>query len=1153
MTTSKLIRYWRDSLADSARSELDPKRLNSAVRFSREDVASGYLDLEGLRSLFENAKDKAKPQAQTDDPAEPVSILICPLVLRREVNRASQQGKDLGVIWLPAELTQAGTLQPSRTLPWVPRDLLEPVHEADLTLGDVGTLDAYLTEHPEPVNAANPELPPRWRDVWAYTERMFGQVMGAPVEAFSVEGYRKSEYAYLLRETEDDQKIPPRHILKLYEHLLRHQRVPPLLERYMLLKPPPARPFLTPAEEIAVSARHLGQMSAEHALFPSQRKALHHLLAGTDSGVVAVSGPPGTGKTTLLQSVVATLWVEAALAGGEPPVIVATSSNNQAITNVIDRLGASAEDSSMLSGRWLPRVTSYGLFCPSSGREEPGLQTSHRFDGGFTLASGENAETQSYVSEAEAYFLAACNLWANRPFDDVKAATAALHEALTRVTETVRQGPRVWLELEAARGEVERYGGSAEDAISRLRRELEALEQRRAELRGADIAWREHEAQTPWWFSVFGMLPAVKRRRTRRTELYFMRRAFEIEADLSSSDSVAAFFTQSKADLGRKTKETQAALERAQADAVRLARANAAWSSWCGANHIEAGPSLPLEELDTRLRYTAFKLATHYWEGRWLLDIKAWLAKHPDGKERRNEAAQGARWRRYAKLAPCVVSTFYMLPAFFDAYSRSEGSGVPLYSFIDLLIVDEAGQAAPDVAAASFALAKRALVIGDTKQLEPVQKLSRGVDAGNIRAQGLEPQGLTPEMLMSLGLSASGGNVMRVAEGANRYQHEGAGPTRLLLTEHHRCVPEVMAYFNELAYEHLLEPVRPSLENAPLPPLGYAHVPGASVRRGRSLANPTEAQVIVDWLLNKREELEAHYRKSLDAVAAVVTPFRGQADLIGRLLKQKRLAGLKVGTVHVLQGGEREVVLFSSVYGAKDAPPYFFDDGVNMLNVAVSRAKDHFLVFGNMAVFRRGGATPSGLLGKYLFKDEENELTDVSLPQRKTVAPKTTMAHLNTLEAHRDALAGALREATSSVYITSPFLAEAAVLADDLPTLIGRAVQRGVKVTVYTDPQLNGMRNGEPKPSFLAARRLLEASGAEVHDVRGEHSKTLITDHAVLIEGSFNWLSAVRDERSAYRRRERSLRYEGEGVGELIQDILLDTKGRVVREVVEHP
>jgi superfamily I DNA and/or RNA helicase len=52
-----------------------------------------------------------------------------------------------------------------------------------------------------------------------------------------------------------------------------------------------------------------------------------------------------------------------------------------------------------------------------------------------------------------------------------------------------------------------------------------------------------------------------------------------------------------------------------------------------------------------------------------------------------------------------------------------------------------------------------------------------------------------------------------------------------------------------------------------------------------------------------------------------------------------------------------------------------------MLNVAVSRARDSFLVFGNMNIFNSNNTTlPSGLLGQYLFSNESNEITDIEVP-----------------------------------------------------------------------------------------------------------------------------------------------------------------------------
>ena len=77
---------------------------------------------------------------------------------------------------------------------------------------------------------------------------------------------------------------------------------------------------------------------------------------------------------------------------------------------------------------------------------------------------------------------------------------------------------------------------------------------------------------------------------------------------------------------------------------------------------------------------------------------------------------------------------------------------------------------------------------------------------------------------------------------------------------------------------------------------------------------------------------------------------------------------MKIGTVHALQGAERPVILFSSVYGPGDTGTMFFDrdNKPNMLNVAVSRAKDSFIVFGNKNIFDSQTLKPSGILARHL-------------------------------------------------------------------------------------------------------------------------------------------------------------------------------------------
>lgn len=71
----------------------------------------------------------------------------------------------------------------------------------------------------------------------------------------------------------------------------------------------------------------------------------------------------------MVLSIIATEWARAALNKSEPPVVIATSTNNQAVTNIIEAFGKDfSAGSGPMAGRWLPDVKSFGAYFPSSGR-----------------------------------------------------------------------------------------------------------------------------------------------------------------------------------------------------------------------------------------------------------------------------------------------------------------------------------------------------------------------------------------------------------------------------------------------------------------------------------------------------------------------------------------------------------------------------------------------------------------------------------------------------------------------------------------------------------------------------------------------------------------------------------------------------------------
>jgi hypothetical protein len=377
------------------------------------------------------------------------------------------------------------------------------------------------------------------------------------------------------------------------------------------------------------------------------------------------------------------------------------------------------------------------------------------------------------------------------------------------------------------------------------------------------------------------------------------------------------------------------------------------------------------EAIDTNLRVEAFLLATHYWEGRFLQTLIA-------GKWRVQQERLDA-FRTIAMLTPCFVSTFDKLGMAFNVMKH--GVVHPLWGFADTLIVDEAGQASPDKGAFAFTLAKKAVVVGDNLQLPPVTTTEASAVLSSIaEAAGV----LHDEFLIGRGMLTGrvgaqrvGGSIMRMASAASYFDMSSTSQG-MWLREHFRCDPRIIAFCNEVWYtgETSLIPRREKRADGFLPYFGHVHVAGTSRRR----TNEEEAHAIMDWLNAYGARLQDDYDLPLHEIVAVLTPFSNQRFLLRATRDRYAWSAsyasprsIVMGTVHALQGAERPVVLFSTMYdGARSE--YFFDNEHTLLNVAVSRAKDSFLVFGHRAVFTsaavRSATQPSTFLRPHLFAED---------------------------------------------------------------------------------------------------------------------------------------------------------------------------------------
>jgi superfamily I DNA and/or RNA helicase len=275
---------------------------------------------------------------------------------------------------------------------------------------------------------------------------------------------------------------------------------------------------------------------------------------------------------------------------------------------------------------------------------------------------------------------------------------------------------------------------------------------------------------------------------------------------------------------------------------------------------------------------------------------------------------------------------------------------------ISRLVIDEAGQCHPAHAVSGLMRAQHALVIGDVHQLSPVIELGADDEVRFVRSCPLSAQQLRPYRVHANATTSSQSLADRAVSARGR------------LTDHFRCQPGIIALSDALCGYGLSvhTPLADRSGNAPYlrHPLALVDLRGEQARWAGSWCNPQEMHetlALVESLLGAGLEPRE---------VAVITPYRGQLERLRRGFLQRRIPleasvelaesgsgqqqnGLALGTVHRFQGGERSIVLFSSVITHRSSLP-FLNERPNLLNVAVSRARHHFVCLGHAAVLSQG-------------------------------------------------------------------------------------------------------------------------------------------------------------------------------------------------------
>ena len=1152
--TQRFASYWRNTLADaeSGKGAFERKDEDSFTRWM--DVEAGRLNEEIVHSFFDGEDIQVKT----------VGVLLRPQVWIRQLKHGKERTAGAPGIVTPlvisALLNREGFLFPASSAT-IPRDLLEPLPKGTFSIGEMTEYDRFQTTHEASLFGPGDEGEQRaetdeqraeryahyqqlWQQYLKHTDELLKYVAGKWLA--SPEQYEPAGYGYIIKASQPGGASL--HIFPMYDHLLSCKKEVPLLARFASEEQSPVEPLLA---SHAMFSERLGHSGDKFPLAVAQRDALSHYLTQQPGDILAINGPPGTGKTTLVLSIIATEWVKAALNKTEPPVVVATSTNNQAVTNIIEAFGKDfSTGTGPMAGRWLPDVESFGGYFPSSSRKAEAAkkyQTEDFFN---------RVESLEYVEDAQFFFLEKAR--AAFPHEECHSAEQVvdlLHQRLVELSEQLEQIKPGWKRLNVIRQERRAISDDPEQYIQDKRTLLLNSTNEISLLTQGKKQWQQYRAGESIIFALFSWLPAVRTKRQYQINLFleatFGARMTGFQGTVP--DGIDAFIDGLIAQAFKEQAELQQQIDLAEEVSQRENEAAIYWRQIAHALGSVGEAELSLSEADeladTQLRFPAFLLATHYWEGRWLMDI-ATIDNLQKEKGRTGAKSIKARWQRRMKLTPCIVMTCFMLPYHMKTSEFVGGNKKfddnYLYNFADLLIVDEAGQVLPEVAAASFALAKKALVIGDTEQIAPIWSSLPGIDIGNMVEENLLPGGTLEELteayalVCDSGKSAASGSVMKVAQFNSRYQYDPDLARGMYLYEHRRCFDTIIGYCNRLCYHGKLQPKRGEEKGTIFPAMGYLHIDGKGMQaNGGSRYNAFEAETIAAWLSAHKEDIERHYGKPLHELVGVVTPFSAQVSMIKSSLRKLDINcngdenSLTVGTVHSLQGAERAIVLFSPVY-SKHEDGGFIDSDSSILNVAVSRAKDSFLVFGDMDLFEiQPGSSPRGLLAKYLFASDSHALQFEYKERRDLKTTQTQISTLHGVEQHDAFLNQTFDAIGKSITIVSPWLTWQKLEQTGFLTSMVQARARGIDITVVTDRSFN-TEDADYEKYKAKQQRLNDAleklnqMGIVTKLVNRVHSKIVIGDEGLLCIGSFNWFSATRHEK--FQRYDTSMVYRGESL-----------------------
>lgn len=831
----------------------------------------------------------------------------------------------------------------------------------------------------------------------------------------------------------------------------------------------------------------------------SQLTALKH--AQTEP-LTAVQGPPGSGKTTLILHLIAQQVVKRALSlieAGENinNLTVVSSTNNKAVENVIEKLDELLQQESSKNIFFYLKggnKTNIGFGIEQLQQALDYLQKNNFDENHFNSIKQQIKQIKDEWVAEEANYL------------ELRRQRASDEERLPHLLEKI---PTLRHSLDEAINARDNFQGRAADLAEYEQLPLEAYRVLKEIFDTAE--WRLPKGRIPWWKRIWLWFTGRTERHilTKTAEvcqpaiLNTLNTPFALEVPRSRSVLIQqAQLVRERLDKADELKSVQGKLQKISGDIASIEQQRYEVSREL--TSLENNLATPLEDF-----YTSFHQNFHdkhqelFQLSRKILTQQALYNKKSVKQtlELYSRFLSG-NWKDKYKMAENldehIKALSLMFPVITGALLSIRNMLPWVEECVDRTIVDEAGMIPLHQTFPLLVRSHKAIIVGDPLQIEPIISLS-DQRRDNYRQTAFLDRGLTEidYHCYSPEEEYSATSYHRAAGASGEDNDKGKG---ICLIEHYRCQPSIIQYCNTIAnygLEIKTEPVTSIVESN----LIAYHVEG-NIRNNVNEEEVTAICELIEHLRNQGYSLED---------IGVISPFKSQAYALKERLSKifSRLDPKSIGTIHTFQGSEKRVIILSTKVCEPRDNVGWINKTLNLLNVAVSRAKELFVLVGNLYRLEKAGSYTRQLVEHI----RENGVILEYKSEAEIPAPEPGAILVYDCD-HLKLFREAIEQAEHELMIVTPWIrgSEPKRFVNDIVS----ALERGVQVTVvYGNKGSEENDNNDDQAETNLQELFFQYSGSrlirlgrEIHiESRGTNQRILVCDTKFAVVGSWNWLS----------------------------------------------